>query len=122
MSDLTALVNDDIKEMRTHYNESQQTSNSEGLSSIIISKLKSTTWSEFKSAIIETLSRVTGRNDIPLSYVIRDDVLGDFEYSYESREEILVLCITHRRLAFKSDNSDIFSILLQKTENKEGYS
>ena len=87
----------------------------------MIPKLKSTTWSEFESAIIEILSRVIGRNDIPLSYVIRDDVLGDFEDSYESREERLVLCITHRGSAFKSDNSDVFSILLQHTENTEGY-
>ena len=112
MSDLTALVNDDIKEIRTHYNESQHTRNSEGLSSVTIPKLKSTTWSEFKSGIIETLSRVTGRNEIPLSYVIRDDVLGDFEDSYQSREDRLILCITHRGPAFKSDHSDVSSILL----------
>ena len=122
MSNLTALDNDDITEMRTHYNESNQKSNSEGLTSVIMPKLKSTTWSEFKSTIIETLARVTGRNRIPLSYLIHDDVLGDFEDSYESREERLVLCITHKGPAFKSDNSDVFSILLQYTDNTEGYS
>ena len=122
MSNLTALDNDDITEMRTHYNESNQKSNSEGLTSVIMPKLKSTTQSEFKYTIIETLARVTGRNGIPLSYLIHDDVLGDFEDSYESREERLVLCITHKGPAFKSDNSEVFSILLQYTENTERYS
>ena len=49
-------------------------------------------------------------------------MVGDFEQSYESREDRLVSCITHKGLAFKSDNSDVFSILLQHTENTEGYS
>ena len=108
--------------MQTHYNEFQQTSNSKGLLTVTVPKLKSITWSEFKSAIIETLSRVKGRNIIPLSYVIRDDVVGDFEQSYDSRKDRLVSCITHKGPAFKSDNSDLFSILLQHTENTEGYS
>jgi len=122
MPALTALVTDDIKEMRTHYNEHQQSKAADGLSSVTVPKLKSTTWSEFKSGIVETLSRVKGRNDIPLSYVIRNDVVGDFKQPYESREERLVSCITQKGPAFKSDNSDVFSILLQHTENTEGYS
>ena len=49
-------------------------------------------------------------------------MIGDFEDTYESREERLVFCITQRGPAYKSDNSDIFSILLQHTEGTEGYS
>ena len=87
MSDLTVLVNDNIQKIRTYYNKSQKPNNAEGLSSVTILKLKSVTWSEFRSAIIETLSRVKGCNNIPLSYVTRDDVNGYFEESHESREE-----------------------------------
>ena len=122
LPEVSALLADDIQEMRAHYNESQLLNTPDGLSSIVVPKLKSNTWSEFKSAIIETLSRSKGRNEIPLSYVIREDDVGDFAESYDSREERLVSCITHRGPAYKSDNSDVFSILLQNTENTEGYS
>ena len=122
MPALTALVTSDIQKMRTHYNEYQQSKTADGLSSVIVPKLKSTTWSEFKSGITETLSRAKGRNDIPLSYVIRNEVVGNFEKSYESREDRLVSCITQKGPAYKYDNSDVFSILLQHTENTEGYS
>ena len=58
---------------------------------------------------------------MPLSYVIQDSAIGDFEESYDSHEERLVSCITQYGTSFKSDNIDIFLILLQYTENKEWY-
>ena len=121
-TDITALIGDDIDEMRTHYNESQHLTAADNLSTITVPKLKSTTWSEFKTAIVETLSRAHGRNSIPLLYIVREDLVGDFSADYDSRDDRLISCISLRGPAFKADNSDVFSILLQHTENTEGYS
>ena len=49
-------------------------------------------------------------------------MIGNFEDIYESREERSVFCITQRGPAYKSDNSDVFSTLLQHTEGTDGYS
>ena len=120
--ELVALTAYDVEEMRTHCNESQQVYATDRLSIVKIPKLKTTNWLEFKSAINKTLSRATGPNKIPLSYVIRTDVISNFEDTYDSREERLVFCITQRGPVYKSDNSDVFSILLQHTEGTEGCS
>ena len=119
---IMTLDADNIREMRARYNETKKVGAPEGLSSIKIPKLKSNTWSEFKSTIIETLSRAMGRNRIPLSYIIRENIVGDFAGVYDSREDKLVSCLTFRGPAYKADNSDVFSILKQYTENTEGCS
>ena len=53
---------------------------------------------------------------------MRNDAVGGFSDTYESREDRLISCISQRGPAFKADNSDVFSISLQHTENTEGYS
>ena len=108
-----------ITEMRTHYNEAQNVFTGDRLSSDTVPKLKSNSWPEFKSAITKILLRTTGRNNIPLSYVIHDDATGGFEESYDSPEERLVSCITQRGPAYEADNSDVFSLLLQHTKGKK---
>jgi len=80
--------------MQTHCNESHHVSTADGLSVIVIPKLKSDTWSKFKMAIIETLYRTNRRKNMPLSHIISDDGEGNFDATYDSREECLVSCIT----------------------------
>ena len=68
------------------------------------------------------MERAIGKNGIPLIYVIRDNTTNSFNGSYESRIDWLVHCVKHVGPNYKFDNSDVFSFLIQYTENTEGHS
>ena len=120
--ELTALVNDDISAMREYFLESRESQLlTSGLGEVKVPKLSPLKWPDFKSAICECLGRAIGKRTIPLLYVIRDNDVGDFSESYQNRREKLVACMTLKGSAFHTDNGDVFSLLLQHTENTEGY-
>ena len=122
MADLNALVYADIEQMRDNYLESQEPSAlTTGLGTVKVAKLTPLKWPDFKSAVTECLGRAIGKRNIPLLYVIRPDEVGDFEEPYDTRREQLIACMNLKGSAFKSDNGDVFSLLLQHTENTEGY-
>ena len=120
--DINSLSYADIEEMRDCYLESQEPSTiTTGLGTVKVPKLTPLKWPDFKSSVSECLGRAIGKRHIPLSYVIRPDLVGDFDDDYENRREQLIACMTLKGSAFKSDNGDVFSLLLQHTENTEGY-
>ena len=67
------------------------------------------------------MERSIGKNGIPLIYAIRDNTTNSFNGPYESRIDYLVHCVKHVGPNYKFDNSDIFSLLIQYTENTEGH-
>ena len=121
-ADLASLTDDDVKGMREYYLESRESQLlTSGLGEVKVPKLSPLKWPDFKSAIYECLGRAIGKITIPLLYVIRDDDVGDFSETYQNRREKLVSCVTLKGSAFHTDNGDVFSLLLQHTENTEGY-
>ena len=73
-------------------------------------------------AVKESLSRIIGKNKIPLTYIIREDTVNDFNSHYNNRMECLTACMIHAGAAFTVDNGDLYSLIVQHTEGTEGYS
>ena len=112
-----------ILSRRNEYLETTLTdSTTKGLGEVTIPKLTASKWIEFKTALTESLSRIVGKNKIPLSYLIRENPMNDFNAPYENRIERLIACILHRGAAYTSDNGDLYSLIVQHTEGTEGYS
>ena len=121
-ADLATLTNDDINGMREYYLESRESQLlTSGLEETKVPKLTPLKWPDFKSAIHECLGRAIGKRSIPLLYIIRDNEVGDYTDPYDNRREKLVACMSLKGSAFHTDNGDVFSLLLQHTENTEGY-
>ena len=119
---ITAIDRDQLTEFRSDYLETTLNhEDTKGLSTVAIPKLVSSKWTEFKSNMTESLSRITGKNKIPLTYLIRSEDEGDFDDIYDNRTDRLVKCITLSGAAYKHDNGDLYSLLIQHTEGSEGY-
>ena len=111
-----------IRIMKKDYLESEETLTIiTGLSVVSVSKLDPLKWSAFKTSMVENFGRVIGKNNIPLTYVVRPLDVGDFEGTYETRLDRLNLCTILSGHKFKSDNGTVFSLLIQHTEGTEGY-
>lgn len=122
-NDITNLQEGNIADMRNEYLETTLTDyTTKGLGEVTIPKLTSPKWLEFKTALTESLSRIIGKNKIPLSYLVRNNPTNDFAAQYDNRMQRLVACTLHRGAAFTSDNGDLFSLIVQHTEGTEGYS
>ena len=120
ISQLTA--DPDIKEFRSDYLDATlKDDDTRGLSEVKMPKLEAAKWIDFKSSLIESLSRIIGKNKIPLTYLIRESDVGNFDDDYENRTDRLVTCIQFSGVAYKHDNGDLYSILVQNTEGSEGY-
>ena len=121
-NDIANLTPNDVDEARNEYLESTLSdSTTKGLGEVTIPKLIGSKWMEFKTAMTESLSRIIGKNKIPLTYLIREAALGIFHIPYNNRMERLIACTVHRGAAFTSDNGDLYSLIVQHTESTEGY-
>ena len=122
-NDITNIQAGDVADMCNEYLEATLTDfTTKGLGEVTIPKLTATKWLEFKTALIESLSRIIGKNKIPLSYLVRENPANDFTAPYENRMQRLIACTLHRGAAFTNDNGDLFSLIVQHTEGTEGYS
>ena len=63
-----------------------------------------------------------GQHKIPLLYITREADVGDSEEIYDDRRNKLTMCVSHIGAAYKADNGDVLSILVQNIENSEGSS
>lgn len=111
-----------ITEARNEYLESTLSdSTTKGLGEVTIPKLTGIKWMEFKTAMTESLSRIMGKNKIPLTYLIRENAVGNFNAPYDNRMSRLISCTVHRSAAYTADNGDLYSLIVQHTEGTEGY-
>ena len=62
---------------------------------IKVPKLTPFKWPDFKSAISECLNRAVGKNNIPLSYVIHKEQVGNFKEYYDTRREKLISRVSY---------------------------
>ena len=77
--DIVSLTPEDIVQIRNEYLEATLIdSTTKGLGEVTIPKLTSLKYIEFKTALKESLSRIIGKNKIPLTYLIREDTVNDF--------------------------------------------
>ena len=53
--------------------------------------------------------------------MIRQGQFGNVEEYYDTHREKLLSCMSLTGPAFQADNGDVFSLLIQHTENTEGY-
>ena len=120
---INAYATDEINHMCTHYLESRKSNElTASLGEVKVPKLTPLKWPNFKSAISECLNCAIGKNNIPLSYVIRKGKVGNFEEYYDTRCEKQISCMSLTGPAFQGDNDgDVFSLLIQHTKNTEGY-
>ena len=121
-ADIAALNQDDILQMKADYSESTLITTTTGLGEVKIPKLTNLKWPDFKSSLLELLGRSFGQSKIPLLYIIRENDLGDFDETYDDRRAKLTMCISLNGPAYTADNGDVFSILVQHTDNSEGSS
>ena len=122
-TDIQALTIDDIMTMKDEYLEAESmVDDISGLVPVVVTKLEPSKWSLFKTSMIEYFSRINGKNGIPLSYISRTNQTNDFEDIYESRIHKLLACTTLSGAKFSADNGTVFSLLIQHTNNTEGYS
>ena len=110
---ITAIDRNKINEFRSDYLETTLNhEDTKDISTVTIPKLVSSKWTEFKSNMTESLSRIIGENKIPLTYLIRSEDEGDFDDIYDNRTDRLVQCITLSGAAYKHDNGDLYSLLI----------
>ena len=122
-TDIQALTIDDIMTIKDEYLEAESmVVEVSGLVPVVVTKLEPSKWSSLKTSMIEYFSRIKGKNGIPLSYISRTHQTNDFEDIYESRIHKLIVCTTLRDAKFSADNGTVFSLLIQHTNNTEGYS
>ena len=92
------------------------------LPAVTIPKLTKTNWALVKTAIVEKLSRIRGANGIPLSYVVRPNDENDYDEDYPSLEDKLVNCIRLTGNKYRTDNTQVFSILNEVLDGTVGAS
>ena len=75
-------------------------------------------WREFKVSCLHSFRRIYGQNNIPLTYVVREN--NDARYdqdTFNSRIDKLVACTLHHGDAYENDNSTVYSLLVQYVGN-----
>lgn len=81
--------------------------------SMDVQKLKSTNWFEFKQDVLEALSRVYGVNGVPLTYLVRDNDVGDYNANYQTIMHRLTACSRLNGPTFTEDNESLYTLLVQ---------
>ena len=76
-------------------------------------KLTTKSWGEWKTNFQEVLSRIYGVNKIPLTYVVRNMAVNNYNVAYASRMERLVACCAFQGEAYREDNQKVWSLLVQ---------
>lgn len=87
---------------------------------LVIPKLESESWQEWKDMMDEKLKRKRGHNGLPLEYVTREDDTGDYDTQFENREARRLACTRHAGTEFSKDNDAVYSILMEATKGTEG--
>jgi len=121
-AELGIMITYDVDTFRLKHRlwkESKVAASSVSLPTIEVPKLTKGTWKTFNQSVIESISRVRGMNAIPLTYIIRNYLVGNYDDLYDSTEDQLINCINLSGGAFKSDNQSVFSMLVQYTKGFE---
>ena len=122
---LMALTTDIIDEYVRKHNEWKEFKDAAGnmaLPNVTVPKLTKSNWKEFSHSIKELLSRQRGTQSIPLVYVIRNNVLHNYDDDFPSTEEQLSCCLLTTGGSFRSDNSNVWSLLAEHTTATEAES
>ena len=124
VGDINALTTNDINLLVNKHNAWEETLKSisdQKLPEINMPKLNRENWKEWKTSFFEQLYRTRGKNSIPLTYIIRDDAVGDYNGVHSSTEEQLVKCISLTGPNAAGDKDTVYSLLhqhLRETESK----
>ena len=89
------------------------------LSKIKVPKLMKKHWKEFHCALIKTFGRQRGILSVPLSYVIWENHVNDYETVYESMENQLIACLRHEGENYNTDKEAVYSILMEHSKESE---
>ena len=115
-ADLGAIDQVVLRSLRTSRQEAlndAKARESQSLPDMVVAKLNSTNWREFRLNVEESLSRIYGHNRIPLTYVIRAGVPGNYMDAFDTRIARLVACTIHIGDAYVHDNQTVYSLLVQ---------
>ena len=121
---LTGLTANDIDTFVRKHNDwkvFKDSADSMSLPSVTIPKLVKGNWKVYSQAIKELLTRQRGTNSIPLIYVIRDNH-GTYDDAHASTEEQLISCIQLNGGNYRSDNSNVWSLLSEHAVGTEAES
>jgi len=120
-ADIADLTDNDIAFVRDDYLDSTQTQDSSSsIKAIKIPKSENKNWPNFKSATEKYFGSILGHDKIPLSYIIRENDMNNFDTEYDSRKDKLSSCLNHSGPCYKIDNGTVLSILVQNTKKTEG--
>ena len=122
VADITPLDADDICAMKADYTKSMLVNKTTGIGDVKVPKLTHLKWPEFKSALNKLFGRSFGQHEISFLYITREKDAGDFEDMYDDYRKKIIICTLNTGPAYKTDNGDVFSILVQNTETSEGSS
>ena len=89
------------------------------LPSIKVPKLTKKNQKEFRHSLMETFGRQRGVNSIPLSSVICENKVNDYELPYKSTEKQLVACLRHAGENYNTNKEAVYSILVKHSKESE---
>ena len=121
---LTGLTTNDLDTFVRKHNDwkvFKDSADSMSLPSVTIPKLVKGNWKVYSQVIKELLTRQCGTNNIPLVYVIRENN-GVYDDVYASTEEQLISCIQLNGSNYRSNNSNVWSLLSEHAVGTEAES
>ena len=111
---LNAITTETLDSWITKHNEWDALTSSKSTSTlpeVTIPKLTQANWREWKNSFSNSLSRIIGDNKIPLTYIVRDEEIGDYDDTYSSTEKQLTTCIKFEGTSVNNDKAKVFSLL-----------
>ena len=108
-----------LRTMRTNAMRENEQRKKKTFVEMTVPKLTKKNWGDFKLAVSESLRRVYGVNEIPLTYVIRQNDTNNFSTNYASRTERLIACTVHNGDAYAEDNREVWGLLAQYCASNE---
>lgn len=113
---LQAITAADLRVLRRERSASMRLSKhkkNDSNTTMDIPQFKGNNFDEFMTAFKTLVSRHTGANELPLDYLMRDNVQGNYNAAYASREQKLKTCVTLNGDNFRSDSELLYSLYVE---------
>ena len=94
---MDAVVADQFVAKHRAWKIAKEASQGASLPTIDVPKLTKKKWKDFYRALVKTLGRQKDSSSVPLLYVVREDVIGNYKIPYLSTEKQLTACLAHTR-------------------------
>ena len=117
----TNEANDMVTKHRT-WKEAQIAAKALKLPEITVPSLTKLNWKDFNRALNEVLARQRGMNNVPITYVTRENANNLYDIVYDSTEKQLIACLRHAGQNYNTDREAVYSLLVQYSKGSEAES